>query len=138
VWNGSGKLGFPDRAIVAMALGCDMISVAREAMMGIGCIQSQSCHTGHCPTGIATMNEWRQAGLNVQDKSQRLTRYIKGFRKELLSLAHTAGYEHPSQFRPHDIELSTGVNAFSTLEEVIGYTSDVTEFNSMQELQQLA
>ena len=137
VWNGSGKLGFPDRAIVAIALGCDMISIAREAMMGIGCIQSQACHTGKCLTGIATMNEWRQAGLNVQDKSQRLTRYIKGFRKELLSLAHTAGYEHPSQFRPHDIELSTGVNMFSTLEKVVGYTSDVAEFSSMRELQPL-
>ena len=136
-WNGSGKLGFPDRAIVAMALGCDMISIAREAMMGIGCIQSQACHTGKCPTGIATMSEWHQAGLNVQDKSQRLTRYVKGFRKELLSLAHTAGYEHPAQFRPHDIELSTGVNAFSTLEKVVGYTSDVTDFSSMNELQQL-
>lgn len=137
VWNGSGKLGFPDRAIVAMALGCDMISIAREAMMGIGCIQSQACHTGNCPTGVATMSEWRQAGLNVQDKSVRLSRYIKGFRKELLSLAHTAGYEHPSQFRPHDIELSTGVNKFSTLEEVVGYTSDVTEFSNMKELQPL-
>jgi len=137
VWNGSGKLGFPDRAIVAYALGCDMISIAREAMMGIGCIQSQACHTGDCPTGVATMSEWRQAGLNVEDKSQRLARYIKGFRKELLSLSHTAGYEHPSQFTPQDIELSTGVNKFSTLEEVVGYTPDVSEFSSMKELQPL-
>lgn len=137
VWNGSGKLGFPDRAIVAYALGCDMISIAREAMMGIGCIQSQACHTGDCPTGVATMSEWRQAGLDVQDKSQRLARYIKGFRKELLSLAHTAGYEHPSQFTPQDIELSTGVNKFSTLEEVMGYTPDVSEFSTMKELQPL-
>lgn len=135
VWIGSGKLGFPDRAIVAFAMGCDMISIAREAMMGIGCIQSQACHTGHCPTGVATMNERRMAGLNIEDKSQRLARYIKGFRKELLSLAHTAGYEHPCQFKPDDIELSTGVNKFSTLEEVMGYAPEVRDFVSMQALQ---
>ncbi len=137
VWNGSGKLGFPDRAIVALAMGCDMISIAREAMMGIGCIQSQACHTGHCPTGVATMSKWRQKGLHVDSKAERLARFVKGFRKELLSLSHTAGYEHPSQFTLQDIELSTGVNKFSSLEEVMGYTSDVCEFNGMKELQPL-
>ncbi|HEV2211971.1 MAG TPA: FMN-binding glutamate synthase family protein, partial [Gammaproteobacteria bacterium] len=86
IWIGSGKLGFPDRAVVAFAMGCDLVNVAREAMMSIGCIQSQSCHTGHCPTGVTTMSEWRQAGLNVDDKSKRAANYIKGFRKELVAL----------------------------------------------------
>ncbi|HEV2212919.1 MAG TPA: FMN-binding glutamate synthase family protein, partial [Gammaproteobacteria bacterium] len=36
VWIGSGKLGFPDRAVVAFAMGCDLVNVAREAMMSIG------------------------------------------------------------------------------------------------------
>ena len=49
VWIGSGKLGFPDRAIVAFAMGCDIIHIAREAMIAIGCIQAQKCHTGHWP-----------------------------------------------------------------------------------------
>ncbi|MDN5854527.1 MAG: FMN-binding glutamate synthase family protein, partial [Actinomycetia bacterium] len=48
---GSGKLGMPDNAVVAFALGCDMVNVAREAMLAIGCIQSQRCHTDKCPTG---------------------------------------------------------------------------------------
>src|SRR4029079_6704682 len=42
---GGGKLGLPDNAIVAFALGCDMVNVAREAMLAIGCIQAQKCHT---------------------------------------------------------------------------------------------
>lgn len=134
VWIGSGKLGFPDRAVVAFAMGCDMVNVAREAMMSIGCIQSQSCHTGHCPTGVTTMNEWRQAGLDVQDKSRRCANYIKGFRKELVALAHTAGYEHPAQFQAKDIELSTGVNTFTPLDQVLGYRADIAQFKSMQDL----
>ena len=48
---GAGKLGLPDNAVVAFALGCDMVNVAREAMLAIGCIQAQKCHTDTCPTG---------------------------------------------------------------------------------------
>jgi glutamate synthase (ferredoxin) len=134
VWIGSGKLGFPDRAVVAFAMGCDMVNVAREAMMSIGCIQSQSCHTGHCPTGVTTMSEWRQAGLDVELKSIRCANFIKGLRKELVALAHTAGYEHPCQFQASDIELSTGVNKFTPLDQVLGYSADRAQFKSMKEL----
>ena len=134
VWIGSGKLGFPDRAVVAFAMGCDLVNVAREAMMSIGCIQSQSCHTGHCPTGVTTMSEWRQAGLDVELKSIRCANFIKGLRKELVALAHTAGYEHPCQFEAKDIELSTGVNKFTPLDQVLGYSADKAQFKSMKEL----
>ena len=134
VWIGSGKLGFPDRAVVAFAMGCDLVNVAREAMMSIGCIQSQSCHTGHCPTGITTMSPWRQAGLDVDIKAVRCANYIKGFRKELVALAHTAGYEHPCQFQAKDIELSTGVNKFTPLDVILGYRADKAQFKSMKDL----
>ncbi|HWP94718.1 MAG TPA: FMN-binding glutamate synthase family protein [Gammaproteobacteria bacterium] len=134
VWIGSGKLGFPDRAIVAFAMGCDMIAMAREVMMAAGCIQSLQCHTGHCPTGVTTMDPWLQRGLVIEDKAKRVENFIKGLRKELLALSHTAGYEHPDQFTAHDIELSTGVNRFSTLADVMGYVADPTEFVSMKEL----
>ena len=121
VWNGSAKLGFPDRAIIALAMGCDMVSVAREAMLAVGCIQAQKCHTGHCPAGVATQNTWLQSGLDVTDKSERLANYIKGFRKELLALSHAAGYVHPAQFTGDDIEFAAGVNQFQTLREILGY-----------------
>ncbi|MBK9129905.1 MAG: hypothetical protein IPM13_19320, partial [Phycisphaerales bacterium] len=61
VFIGSGKLGFPETATFAFALGCDMLGVAREAMLAIGCIQALRCHTGHCPTGVATHNALRHA-----------------------------------------------------------------------------
>ncbi|MDX1443279.1 MAG: FMN-binding glutamate synthase family protein [Gammaproteobacteria bacterium] len=134
VWIGSGKLGFPDRAAIALAMGCDMIAVAREAMMSVGCIQSRSCHTGRCPTGVTTMDPWRQRGLDPEGKAVRAATYIKGFRKELLSLAHTAGYQHPGQFTGKDIELSVGVNQFETLDRILGYSRDPVEFTSMADL----
>lgn len=48
VFIGSGKLGFPAKAAMAFAMGIDCINVAREAMMSIGCIQAQVCHTNRC------------------------------------------------------------------------------------------
>jgi len=124
VWVGSGKLGFPDRAVVAIGMGCDMIAIAREAMMAVGCIQAKQCHTGYCPAGVATHSKWMQRGLDVDDKSQRLTRYLKTFRKELISLAHAAGHVHPGQFTGDEVEFSTGVNQFTSLADVLGYHRD--------------
>ena len=121
VWIGSAKLGFPDRAIIAISMGCDIINVAREAMISIGCIQAQKCHTGHCPTGVATQQKWLQRGLNITDKSERCAQYIKGFRKELLQLTYASGYQHPSEFTGQDIEISSGVNKFLPLENILEY-----------------
>ena len=123
-WIGSAKLGFPDRAIIAFSMGCDLINVAREAMLSIGCIQAQKCHTGGCPTGVATQNKWLQRGLNISSKSERCAQYIMGFRKELLELTHASGYQHPSEFTGQDIEISTGVNKFVPLEEILDYKKD--------------
>ena len=96
VFIGSGKLGFPENALCALALGCDLINVAREAMMAIGCIQAQRCHTGHCPTGVATQNRWLMRGLDPTLKSARLANYVVTVRKDLLHLAHACGQHHPA------------------------------------------
>ncbi|MFQ5844400.1 MAG: FMN-binding glutamate synthase family protein [Planctomycetota bacterium] len=121
VWIGSGKLGFPDRAIVAMAMGADLVNIAREAMLSIGCIQAQKCHTGHCPTGVTTHSPWRQRGLVPGVNAGRFAGYLDAFRGEVLAVTHACGYEHPGQFTPHDIEISSGPNVFKTLHEIFGY-----------------
>ena len=64
VFVGSGRLGFAESAVLAFALGCDMINVGREAMLSVGCLQAQRCHTGHCPTGVATQSRWLTRGLD--------------------------------------------------------------------------
>ena len=115
-------------ALFAMCLGCDLVHVAREAMLAVGCIQALKCHTGHCPSGVATQNWWLEGGLDVEDKAQRMGNYIRNFRKELVALALSAGYEHPLQFVGEDIEFSTGVNKFSTLTEVLQYQRDSVRF----------
>ena len=102
---GSGKLGFPANGTLAFALGCDMIHVAREAMLSIGCIQAQRCHTGHCPAGVATQNRWLMRGLDPTHKGPRLANYVVTLRKELLQLARVCGVPHPSLITPDHCEI---------------------------------
>jgi glutamate synthase (ferredoxin) len=121
-WIASAKLGFPDRAIVAICLGADLINIARESMLAIGCIQAQRCHTGQCPTGVATNDARLQEGLLPEHQAQRFARYLKSFRNELMALTHACGYQHPEEFTAEDVEISTGASEFKTLRELEGYT----------------
>jgi hypothetical protein len=73
-----------------------MVNVAREAMMAIGCIQAQRCHTGHCPTGVATQSPWLMRGLDPTLKAARLANYLATLRKDLSELAHATGHAHPA------------------------------------------
>ncbi len=122
VFIGSGKLGFPEQGMLALAMGCDLINVAREAMLSIGCIQAQQCHTGNCPTGVATQSEWLMGGLDPTLKAARLANYLLTLRKELLSLSHACGEWHPSLVGLDRMELIDGFKSISA-PEVFGYQS---------------
>jgi hypothetical protein len=121
VFNGSGKLGLPDNALVAMALGCDMVSVAREAMLSIGCIQAQKCHTDTCPTGVATQNPWLSHGLDPALKSVRCANYVKTLRRDLLRVAQACGRAHPGLIRTDDVEILDGRFGGTSLRELYRY-----------------
>ncbi|QXP59423.1 FMN-binding glutamate synthase family protein [Olleya sp. HaHaR_3_96] len=135
VFIGSGKLGFPAKAAMAFAMGADCINVAREAMMSIGCIQAQVCHTNTCPSGVATQNKWLQNGIDPTLKSERLAQYFKTFRKEFIEITHAAGYEHPCEFKMTDIEVNVDDhNLSSELNSTYGYDKTVVPFNGIQSL----
>jgi glutamate synthase domain-containing protein 2 len=120
VFCGSGKLGFPAEAVLAFALGADMIGIAREALLSIGCIQAQRCHDGHCPTGITTHNKWLVRGLDPTDKSSRLANYMVGLRGEMLKLSHACGVSHPAMITAEMIELFDDTHSSATLAELFG------------------
>lgn len=124
VWIGSGKLGFPDNALLAFCLGVDMIAVGREAMMAVGCIQAQRCHTDHCPTGVATQNRWLVRGLDPTSKSARLANYVVALRKELLRLSHACGVDHPGLLRSSHMEMLDGEFGSRPLVDVFRYEPD--------------
>ncbi|NYG59989.1 glutamate synthase (ferredoxin) [Nocardioides daedukensis] len=118
---GAGKLGIPENALVAFALGLDMINVGREAMLSIGCIQAQKCHTDHCPTGVATQNAWLQRGLDPESKAVRCHNYIKSLRRDLIKVSEAIGVPHPGMITVEDIDLVSGTRTRQSLGEQYGY-----------------
>lgn len=120
VFIGSGKLGFPENALLALSMGADMINVAREAMLAIGCIQAQQCHTGHCPTGVATQSRWLMRGLEPTLKSARLANYVVSLRKDLIHLAHACAQPHPALVPLDAIDIIEGL-VRRPAREVFGY-----------------
>jgi glutamate synthase domain-containing protein 2 len=121
VFAGAGKLGLPDNAVVAFALGADLVNVGREAMLSIGCVQAQKCHTDTCPTGVATQNRWLAHGLDPALKSVRAANYIKTLRRDLRKVSETVGVEHPGLITTDDIEILTGQTVGTPLHQVYDY-----------------
>lgn len=135
VFIGSGKLGFPANSLMAFAMGADVINVAREAMLSIGCIQAQICQTNHCPSGVATQSKWLQKGLDPKIKAQRYYHFAKTLRKEILEITHACGYEHPAQVTMNDVDLGMGDNNFTkTLKATYGYEKAAVAFEGMEGL----
>ncbi len=121
VFIGSGKLGFPETAMLGFSLGCDMVNVGREAMMAIGCIQAQRCHTGHCPTGVATQSAWLMRGLDPTHKAHRLANYVLTLRKELTYLSRACGVRHPALVVPDHFEILDDRFGSRNAQDVFGY-----------------
>ncbi|HYG92284.1 MAG TPA: FMN-binding glutamate synthase family protein [Nocardioides sp.] len=118
---GAGKLGLPDNAVVAFALGADLVNVGREAMLAAGCIQAQKCHTGGCPTGVATQHPWLVRGLDPVAKGDRVANYIRTLRRDLLKVAETCGVPHPGLIDTDAVEVLDGLSGGRLLHEVYGY-----------------
>ena len=131
----SGKTGLPSSAMMAFAMGADLVNVAREAMMAIGCIQAQICQTNRCPAGVATQSKWLQAGINTTVKSERMSNYIRTFRKEVLEITHACGYEHPCQLQMIDVDMGMGDNHYTmSLKKTFNYDKELVAFEGMNSL----
>ncbi len=99
----SGKIVSAFDIARMIALGADWCNSARGFMFAVGCIQSRSCHTNTCPTGVATQDPYRQRALDVPNKAERVASYHKNTLKSLSNIVGAVGLEHPSQLQPYHI-----------------------------------
>jgi glutamate synthase domain-containing protein 2 len=96
----SGKIISAFDIARTIALGADWCNAARGFMFALGCIQSQSCHTDRCPTGVTTQDPSRQRALVVTDKAQRVFNFHRNTMRALGELTGAAGLTHPSEIQP--------------------------------------
>ena len=93
----AGKVVSAFDIVRARALGADWCNAARGFMFALGCQQAQTCHTGHCPTGVTTQDPVRQRALVVPDKMERVWRFHENTLHALKELVQAAGLDHPDQ-----------------------------------------
>ncbi len=103
------KIGVAGRLVSAfdiatvLAIGADWTNAARGYMFALGCIQSLSCHTNKCPTGVATQDAGRQRALVVPDKAERVYKFHDRTVAVLAEMLAAAGLTHPDDLRPHHL-----------------------------------
>jgi glutamate synthase domain-containing protein 2 len=86
-----------------MALGADWCNSGRGFMFALGCIQAQTCHTGHCPTGVTTQDPLRQKALVVPNKAERVYNFHQHTLMALKELIQAAGLNQPRDITAHHI-----------------------------------
>jgi glutamate synthase domain-containing protein 2 len=114
----SGKIISAFDIARALALGADWCNAARGFMFALGCIQSQSCHTDRCPTGVATQDATRQRALVVPDKSERVANFHKETLHSLAELTAAAGLEHPQEFSRTHISRRVSASAVASFADL--------------------
>ncbi len=111
----SGKIVTAFDMARVMALGADWCNAARGFMFAVGCIQAQTCHTGHCPTGVTSADPARQRALVVPDKAERVFSFQKNTVHALGELVAAAGLTRASDISPHHFLRRVGA------EKVVSY-----------------
>jgi len=99
----SGKVVSAFDIACVLAIGADWANAARGFMFAVGCIQSQSCHTNRCPTGVATQDPFVQRAVVVPDKAERVYNFHRNTLKALAAMLAAAGVNHPSELGPHHL-----------------------------------
>src|SRR5690625_1986609 len=99
----SAKMFTPDRIAIALAMGADLVNVARGFMISVGCIQALKCHTNTCPVGVTTTDPDLEKALVVEEKKHRVANYLITLRQGLFRLAAAAGLETPTKITAEHI-----------------------------------
>jgi len=99
----AGKITSAFNIARILALGADWCNAARGYMFALGCIQALNCHTGRCPSGVATQDPVRGGKLDVADKSVRVANFHRNTVQALANLLGAAGLNHPRELGPEHI-----------------------------------
>ena len=115
----SGKIISAFDMARTLALGADWCNSARGFMFALGCIQAQTCHTGHCPTGVTTQDPKRQLALVVTDKAERVKNFHARTLEALQELMEASGLHSPKDITPHHIMRRVSETQVVRLSELI-------------------
>jgi glutamate synthase domain-containing protein 2 len=90
----SGKILSGFHLVKHLALGADICNSGRGMMLALGCVQSLTCNTNRCPTGVTTQEPRLYRGLVVPDKAQRVAQFHAKTVHATADLISSAGLGH--------------------------------------------
>lgn len=103
----SGKTASSFDLLSKIAAGADTVNAARTMMMALGCIQSKSCNTNQCPTGIATQNPIRGKAIDIDAKALRVANFQKNTLHSFFELVGSLGLDDPKKLTANMIKRRT-------------------------------
>ena len=117
----SGKVISGFDLLSKLSLGADLCNSARGMLFSLGCIQSRSCHTNRCPTGITTQDPKRRAALNVDYRAKRVANFHKETISSFLMVLGATGLDHASELHPRIIHRLVSQNDPRTYDEIYAF-----------------
>jgi len=96
-------------AAQSLALGADLVNIARGFLFALGCIQALRCHENTCPSGVATQSKWRQRGLVPDEKAPRVANYARAVQEDLMVVTRAIGLRSPGELRREHLEVVVDV-----------------------------
>ena len=106
------------------ALGADWCNMGRPFMFALGCIQAKDCGSGHCPTGITTMDPSRYRALDVASRAERVRNFHKHTLEAVAELLGAAGIKHPNDLNRRHIVRRLSASQIKLADQIYPRVSD--------------
>lgn len=120
----SGKTASSFDILSKMAVGADTVNAARTMMMALGCIQSRSCNTNTCPTGIATQDPNRAKAIDIKAKSTRVKQFHDNTLHSFYELIGSMGLDDPAQLSPSMLKRRTSEGLLESAPSIVPQLED--------------
>jgi len=120
----SGKTASSFDLLSKIAAGADTVNAARTMMMALGCIQSKSCNTNECPTGIATQDPVRGKAIDIEAKASRVANFQRNTLHSFFELVGSLGLEDPKKLTANMIKRRTSYSLSISLGVMIPTLSE--------------
>ena len=113
----SGMLATADKISIALAIGADMVNVARAAMHTVGCISAGTCFSNNCPVGVTSHQPHLEKGLVVEEKRFRTANYLTTMRQGVFMLGGSCGIDSPTKFNRSHVTYKDRNNSTQRLDK---------------------
>jgi len=104
----SGKVLTPDNVVIMIALGADLVSIARGFMLSAGCIRAKVCSgagSHQCPVGLATQDKKKRKAFIIHKSALMVENYHKNMVKNVKMILAVMGLKNVSELDKNHLML---------------------------------